>query len=395
MNMKKYFKITILMLTVGLCFSCSDDDDSITTGSYIPKEVTISDWGTADKPATWGNEIVVTGDGFSASTELYLRPAESNIDPDKGISLEIVDRTAGSIKFLAPLAGGNSEYELLQVEGDLVYSLGTIYLKDEKFPSRLVGPVNNNEWGVSASYMDFKYERGKLMEIKEFSTSDQFGTSEGNCYTFIYDGDRISSLVKTQMGDLVVKTYTFEYKGNTVLVKSDDGSIRNMTLTLNNDGVMTGRTEKWEQTNPIFDEDTWEIIGEYTDYYKDVYAYTYDTQGNMSGYTVQNLMNGDQISDSYMRFQYDSKHTFLPHILPAWFWAITYTDVFNYMVGYTNNVVGYTVPGGGGPFARADEVTISYELEYDKDEYPTYIYTLNEMFDGSIEKFKLYDVVYN
>lgn len=395
--MRKFINIAIVALAVGF-FSCSDDDSTDTTG-YVSKNVTINGAGAEDNPAGWGNEVVVTGEGFSNKTLLYIRPAQSNIDPDRGTAIDLLEQSATSLKFNAPLTDGGGQFELLQVENDAIYSLGMIYLKEEKYPLQLVGNVNSSEWGTNVSFYEFEYDKGKITKISRCSSSDQFGKTIEDWWTFQYDSQQrlVKSVREGAWG--VMKECTFDYKTATNIVLIEDegyGYPKTSTLTLNAAGQMTNRSMTWEEAVDIYEEEfPWDYIETVIHKYETTFTYEYDANGNLLEYNSVTSKNNVQTETSFMKLRYDSQKAFFPHILPSWYWNITTTEHFNLMLGYANNIASYTVPGGGGPFGGSGDVVINYEIEYAKNAFPLYIYNLNEMFDGSIQRFKAFDIVYN
>ncbi|MCD7899493.1 MAG: hypothetical protein LUH22_06355 [Bacteroides sp.] len=407
--MKKFLYLAIYLFTVSL-FSCSDDDQPI--GPYVPQEVTISDLGTPEKPATWGDKISITGGNFSEQSAFFILPVESKLDPDQGTPLKVIEQSGSSVTLQAPITNGNAEYELYQIQGEIIYSLGNLFFLKQKFVDRMIGgiTINDQTGSFSSSYHQFYYNEGKLDSVV-YKSLNSDGTSNYKGIEFEYKDNLLFRTTKKELAlnfmtweqqMRVLNKTTYDYNQNerkmimTVLEFSgwpfDDTTTEYIyTFTFNENGNLASGFREWVLEDQYIGEDEnhnpiWGSINKRMEY-----NYLYDSNGNLIESNSTEYSNGNAGSANFTKFtKFDNQPTFFPKsALNNWYWLLPENDILTYSFGLQNNVVELTYPKGPGTIG--DDPVTTYEYEYDKEGFPIKIYTPTPT---EIERKPMFEVVY-
>lgn len=380
--MKKFIYLAVVMMLSAGFAACSDDDDD------KPKKVEITSSGTQDSPASWGKEVTLTGKNFStnSATTFYMVPQGDATSTDAIALTPTV--TSKSLTFKAPFTPEGGAFDLYQATGSDIYPVATIYFEEQKFVSNL---TLSTEFYITN--IDVEYNNGNLAKIikKSFGKDDdEFTLKTTHTSTFTFNSSNNLTGIKNEETSenyftgkdttIVTSLYEFKYNGASsvtmIYTDGDENSevIRTSTLTLDNNGLLSARTEEWRGVVDWDAEKEENIFGNF----KTVYAYQYDSRYNMTEMTSQEYKEGEVNGDGkFMRLTLNAEHSFFPKTaLPVWFWSIfTEGFLFSTSIAYNNSVASFTVPGMSWiPGAPVEDAVNNFKYTYDSAKYPIAIY---------------------
>lgn len=402
--MKKlfYFATVIMMLSVSL-FSCSDDDDP-----DVLRNITISNLGSENNPASWGKEIVIEGTGFSEAADFYLCPAGTTFSISNAVKLAAT-KTSTSLRFVAPFQPLGGGFDIYQVESADICKVTTVYYHKQKYPHKL---TKSNEFGRTDHTIEYD-DRGNLKSIEKisFSINPETGSLIRNftsTTSYTFDTGNNLTEVRTETvaangdrftGDIYKFTYGNPANVNMVYTQGVSGIPHTSALTLDDKGLLTKRVEKWTEILYGWNEETEETIEKPT-YFRIDYAYTYDAKYNMTKCTRQKYNETEDVQDggeTYSEYTFTGNPTFFPKTaLPIWYWSIfTNQEPFLSEIAYNNTLATITVlpePSLWAPNPKP--VTSKMHYDYDKDGYPTAVYSVLELPGGGTENSLTFNVEY-
>ncbi|GEM_PF-5402007 len=383
--MKKFIYLAAtVMLSASLFTACSDDDDvKKNNEGYIIKEVTFDGKGTKADPMVGGTETTINGSGFSTSSKLYARPASATREvsiSDNAIELTVKKATESSITFATPFLYGT--YELLQKEGNEIYTLGDIYFKAAK-KATLIETFQNDQ---KTAYVTLEYDtKNRISEITSYTQIPlEEGFQKGDTHLYAYENDKLSKIITESFLSEISET-TFKHDGNTITMTNEDDETPTKIFKLNDANQITEETYERigieyiprvdDEGKPVLDEYGYEIFDVKESNHKYVVSYTYDAVGNLTA-TTSIRYEDDKLDESYkaekdFKATYGTNKTFLaPGSVPSWYLAIYPKTKLPIASGIVNDMITFT--SETGMFLQWDEIKYTYE-KYDDELYPTEI----------------------
>lgn len=335
-----------MLLCIGLVSCSSDDDDKPKTDSPITNlEIPQS---SSDNPIKSGETITIKGEGFTQTSEIWLRSITKSTD----VKAEVTLVTASGISFTVSNVSGERSIVLKQSGQE--YTLGKMYFDDS---SETVVKKRITQWIKDGKpFFEFVYNKdGRLEKFNEASDA---------IYTFTYnDAGQLTSVTESDYSTKKETSKTvFEYKNATTIVvtKTDleDSETDIQTLTLNEKGQLVKRVAE-DRSN----------------------EFEYDVLGNVIKNIDSWIENGKTVSQVLTYIYDDKKSYFSNQGLPVWYWVYDDGTGFDCYAGSNNMIKGYN---------DGEEID-SFKFDYDEDSYPTVVYE-DEAGNGNFTK--EFDLVY-
>lgn len=215
----------LMLLCIGLV-SCSSDDDKPKTDSPITNlEIPQS---SSDNPIKSGETITIKGEGFTQTSEIWLRSITNSTD----VKAEVTLVTASGISFTVSNVSGERSIVLKQSGQE--YTLGKMYFDDT---SETVVQKRVTQWlSEGKLFYEFSYNKDGRLE--------KFNEASDVVYTFTYnDAGQLTSVTESDYSTKAkTATIAFDYKNATTIVvtKTDleDSETDIQTLTLNEKGQL-------------------------------------------------------------------------------------------------------------------------------------------------------------
>lgn len=339
------------MLCIGF-LSCSSDDtyelqnNNPITNLVIPKS-------NADSPIKSGETITINGNGFSQSSEIWIRTITKSIDSE--IKAEITSVTASGISFVVPSVSGERNVVLKQSGQE--YTLGKIYFNNEN-PEPTTIKKRMVKWLSIDGEIQNEFIYDDKGRLQKFYESEDLHEYVYNDKGLLISETRYESKEKSSI-------IVFEYKNATTIIATEtdyDSSEKSVqTLTLNEKGQLIKLVSK-DETN----------------------LYEYDEANNLTKNTEFWIEDGKTISQ-VLTYKYDDKKSYFSNQgLPIWYWVYNAGTGFDCYGGSNNMIEGY----------KDGEEMDSFKFDYDEDGYPTVVYEDEEGMGnfGKQYKFEYFEI---
>lgn len=326
----------VMMLCIGF-LSCSDDNDEPQNNNPITNlEIPQSN---ANNPIKAGETITIKGEGFTQSSEIWLRTIIKSIDTE--IKAEVTSVTASGISFIAPSVSGERTVVLKQSGQE--YTLGQMYFDN----------ANPEPTDVKKRMVKWLSIDGKLQNefIYDGNGRPQKNIESGELYEYAYNDKGL--LISETRYDSETKEKSaitvFEYKNATTIIATEteyDSSEKSVQiLTLNEKGQLIKR---------VTDDET--------------SLYEYDEDNNLTKKTESWMKDGKTISQ-VLTYKYDDKKSYLSNQgLPIWYWVYNAGTGVDCYGGPNNMIEG----------KKNGEFMESFKFDYDEQGYPTVKYEYEE-----------------
>ncbi|NDV97198.1 hypothetical protein D0T84_20160 [Dysgonomonas sp. 521] len=322
-----------LLLIMALCIgfiACSSDDDDNSENPVTNIEVPQS---SADSPVKSGETVTIKGNGFTQSSEIWLR-ALTKSTANNDVKAEITSVTTTGISFIAPSVSGENNIILKQSREE--YVIGKMYFdnaEESVVKKRII--KRDFSFNDEDEIFEYSYKDGRLETMLEkMSDGDTYE------YKFVYDTDgKLLSVNETNYKTKAKQSdKVFEYKNaQTILVHEtfyDGEDNETITLTLNDKGLLVKKESQ-----------------------SDVTEYEYDVSGNIT----KSIEDGTYV----YTYTYDDKYSYLSNQgLPVWYWVYDANENFDIYAG-KNNMITLTEDG---------TLEDLYKFDYDEDGYPVIVY---------------------
>lgn len=203
MNIGIMKKILFFVMAAALFGGCKKEDDVVETPCPVAGvEMPAS---SADNPIRPGAEITLQGNGFTQSSEIWLRGSAETKAGGQDVKANVTAVTASFITFEAPEVYGSQSVVLKQDGGE--WNLGVLtFAAQSEEPEP---PVEGDILPDKVSVVKVKYNDGKGDYVTE--------------YAFDYDEqDRVVKLVKKEFEtDILTTVYT--YSDNRITAEANGG----------------------------------------------------------------------------------------------------------------------------------------------------------------------------
>lgn len=226
--------------------------------------------------------------------------------------------------------------------------MGEIYLKILDVP--IEKRIAKTQYG--SSVMEFIYGLdAKLEKIKEYDSSVLTkGGGYNNEIIFKYNNGLLTQVINRDAISMEIsEEITIEYVDKStikIIEKQAKGDYETaFALTLNDSGQLILRKDEESSIK-----------------------YEYDEKGNVAKLIRTDIYTGETI----YTYKYDDKKSYLSNTgLPIWYWIFQYSNItknYQYCYDGPNNITELAYSG----------FTYGFKYDYDENDYPTVIYSLNE-----------------
>lgn len=174
-------KILFIILATALLSGCGGTDNVTPIVVTLPAS-------SPTNPIRPGSSVTLTGKGFDASSEIWLRSQSDGTDTPTTVT----DITSSSLTFTAPAVGGRQTV-ILKQDGN-AYELGTLHFAEtaELLPQKLIEAELTTDSGenYTFTYSYDEQDRLKSLRIKFLYDDDPDYEDEGTT-TYIYGDNTI------------------------------------------------------------------------------------------------------------------------------------------------------------------------------------------------------------
>jgi YD repeat-containing protein len=333
----------VMMLCIGF-LSCSDDNDEPQNNTPITNlEIPQSN---ANNPIKAGETITIKGEGFTQSSEIWLRAVIKSADTE--VKAEVTSVTASGISFNAPSVSGERSIVLKQLGSE--YILGQMYFDNEN-PEPTIITKRMVKWLSIDGQMQNEFIYDDNGRLQKFNEAGELHEYVYNDKGLLISETRYDSETKEKSSVIV-----FEYKNATNIIATETEYSSSekfiQTLTLNEKGQLIKRASD-DETN----------------------FFEYDEAGNLTK-NIESWVEDDKTITQVYTYKYDDKKSYFSNQgLPVWYWVYNAGTGFDCYGGPNNMIEG----------KKNGEFMESFKFDYDEHGYPTVKYE-DEEGKGNFEK---------